>query len=254
MLQAKRQLSQIVAVVSLFLGVGAIAQRSPPPDEANIALEKSIVTEHEPVILDIRFQSPPSTSLDFDPGYDWRNVWVKVVDPSGHAWERSPEVPQEGMKFSNAVHVDAGTERTISVVADEWFSFGEQGLYQIDVVLRGFPSRVSAKLSLRVEPRDNDALKAACSGLLARVNGSESFASSLVAAKALSIVKDPVAIPYLAEAMKRREFVSLMIGALAQLKTNDAVDALIEASKSSDPETRGMALSALVSLHRVNER
>jgi hypothetical protein len=178
MLQAKRQLFQIVAVVSLFLGVGAIAQISLTPDEVNIALEKGIITEHEPVILDIRFQSPPSTSLDFDPGYDWRNVRVKVVDPSGHAWERPPEVPQEGMKFSNAVHVDAGTERTISLVADEWFSFGQQGLYQIDVVLRDLPSRVSAKLLLQVEPRDEDALKAACSGLLARANNSESFSAS----------------------------------------------------------------------------
>jgi HEAT repeat protein len=55
-------------------------------------------------------------------------------------------------------------------------------------------------------------------------------------------------------AMKRREFVSLMIGALAQLKTNEAVDALIEASKSTDPETSRTAQSALASLRPVNER
>jgi hypothetical protein len=159
------------------------------------------------------------------------------------------------MKFSKAVHVDAGAASTISVVASDWFSFEEQGLYQIEVTLRGSPQAgVSAKLLLQVGQKNEDALKAACSALLARVNNSRSFSSSLVAAKALSDINDSAVVPYLAAAMKKREFVSLMIGALARLNTEDAVNALIEASKSHDPETRGQARSALVSLGHANER
>lgn len=79
----------------------------------------------------------------------------------------------------------------------------------------------SARLRLRVKQRDEGALKTTCSDLVFRINSSNSFRPSLVAAKALSGISDPVAVPYIVAAMKKHEFVSLMTGALARLNTGD---------------------------------
>lgn len=157
------------------------------------------------------------------------------------------------MKFSKAVHVDAGARETISLVASDWFNFEEDGIYQLEVALRGsLAAGVTANLALQVEPRNEEALKATCSSLLSRVNDSQSLSASLVAVKALSGINDPLAVAYLAEAMKRREFVALVIGALARLNTQEAVNALIAASRSPDPETSSQARSALASLRHPN--
>ena len=257
MWEAKRHVSRIIAIVSLLVGGGVLAQTVLTPAEVRIALEKDTITQHEPVIVDIEIQNPQSTSLDFDPGYNWENVQINVIDPNGRSWSRPDTALQQGMKFSKAVHVDAGMKSTISIVANDWFNFDARGSYQLEVVLRGVhipPSGISAKLLLQVEPRDGAALKAACSALLVRANNPQSFSASLVAAKALSEVNDSAAVPYMAAAMNRPEFVSLMIGGLARLNTKDAINALVEASKSRDPETSSLARSALAVLRPVKGR
>lgn len=103
-------------------------------------------------------------------------------------------------------------------------------------------------------PRDEGSLDSACADLLSRVEDLHSSASALTAAKALSSIKDPVAIPYIATAIKRREFASIMITALSRLKTDQAVAALVEASKSDDPETRMLASSALAGIVESEKR
>lgn len=249
MSSASRYFAELVSIFGLLCG--AYGQSAPAPAGVGIALEKATISEHEPVILDIKIQSPPSTEVNFDPGYDWENVQIKVVDPNGRSQERSREPLREGMRFGNSVHIPAGTTETVSLLVNDWFSFKEQGFYQIDLVLRGIPSEPfapSARLRLHVEQRDEGMLKTTCSDLLVRINSSNSFRSSLVAAKALSAIDDPLAVPYIVAAMKRREFVSLMTGALARLNTRASVDALVDASKSQDPETSNLARSALASL------
>jgi len=223
-------------------------------DEVSITLEKNAITEHEPVILDVRIQSPLSSSLDFDPGYNWENIKIKVIDPDGRVWHRPSQESREGMRFSNAVHVDAGATATFSLVASDWFSFDKHGIYRIEVGLRPASSSVNSDLSLQVLPRDEVALKAACSALLDRVNNSQSFSASLVAARALADVNDSAAVPYLLAAVKRREFASTMINALGRLNSQDAINALIQASKSDDAETSSRARVALSTLQRAKER
>lgn len=87
-----------------------------------------------------------------------------------------------------------------------------------------------------------------CSLLLERINDPRSFATALVAAKALSSIKDEIAIPYISAAMKRHEFTSLMIDALVRSKTKEALEALKVASETGDSETKSLAHLALVGL------
>jgi hypothetical protein len=251
---AKRSFCWIMFVVFWFYGERCLSQSRLTPGQVSIALEKSSITEHEPVILNIKIQNPSSTRLTFDPGYDWENIEIKVVDPDGHLWTRPPQGMQEGMRFSNAVHVDPGSTTVLSVVVSDWFAFDKAGLYEIEAGMRSPASSVNPELSLVVEPRNEDVLKTTCSELLERANNSPTFSASLVAAKALSDVNDSAAVPYLLASMKKREFVSLMINALARLNSQDAVNALTEASRSNDPETRNRARAALSSLRRTKEQ
>ena len=61
-----------VDIFGLFCG--AYGQNALAPTEVSVALEKVAISEHEPVILDIKIQSPPLKEVNFDPGYDWENA------------------------------------------------------------------------------------------------------------------------------------------------------------------------------------
>jgi hypothetical protein len=212
------------------------------------ALEKTPISAGEPVLVDIRIHAPRSSGADFDPGYDSDNIELKVVGPDGRSVARPPVARHEGMKFSEAVHVDAGKQSVFSFLASEWFSFERPGHYVIEVGLRSFhdgPLMLSTSLQLDVLSRDVVAMRRTCSSLLDRVNDPRDFATSLVAARALSSIKDEIAIPYISAAIKRREFASLMIDALAKSKTKEALQALKTASETGDPETMSLAHLAL---------
>jgi len=165
-------------------------------------------------------------------------------------------VSHEGTKFSNAVHVDPGYTRVVSVLLNDWFAFNKTGEYQIEITLlppnkaigEEASDRIGERLVLTILPRGEATLASGCSALLTQAKDSQSYATALVAAKALSVVDDPVAVQFMAEAVKRREFASLMIAALARLNTDEAVNALRSASRSSDNETSSLARAALSAL------
>lgn len=253
--------------IAVLIGSGSFsslraAQAQGPlaPATVKISLEKSTITQHEPTILDIAIHNSSATGLDFDPGYDKERIDVRLTDPEGRIWKRQRASAQEGIKFSNAVHLEPGEAGVVSVLLNNWFSIGEVGNYRIEVTLYSprSPSQkvdgVNATLMLTVLPRDEGMLESACADTVKKITDPRSSSAAIVAAEALSKVDDPVAVPFLVEAMKRREFIALMIGSLARLKTDDAVNALVSASRSSDPETRSLAHSALVGLGRASER
>jgi hypothetical protein len=220
-----------------------------------ISLEKSVITLHEPTIVDVTINNSTSAPLDFDPGYGAERIEVAVVDPEGHVWKKQEPSPQEGMKFSQAVRVAPATSSLIPVLLNSWFPFEKIGNYQIAVTLSPSIAPVSTglggmstQLTLTVLRRDQAELEPACAVLVKRIKNSHSAASSIVAAEALATVDDPAAVPFLVEAMEEKVSAGLMIGALARLKTTKAVEALVSASRSGDPETAASARAALTSL------
>lgn len=243
-----------VLIAQLLLLAFRIAQAQDAPASATVAisLEKRVITQHEPTIIDLTFENPTSQSIDLNLGYDNENVDVRVSGPDGEAFRKPRSVPKEGMQFSEAVHLAPGMESVRTVVLDDWFHLDRVGAYQIDVTLsyHGIPD-AHAKLNLTVLPRDETSLVAACDGLLARALDPHSYVDALNAAKALSEVHDSSAVPFLAQAMKRKEFTGLVITALAHLKTQNAIEVLVSASQSSDPEMSGLAQAALSSLPKT---
>ena len=170
---------------------------------------------HEPVILDIEITNRSTTTVAFDPGYDNENIDLNVVSPDGttHSLARTPR--QNGLKFSNAIHVEPGQTGTVSLALARWFNFDAQGKYQITLTIlskaggdRGFTKSLQRSFTVDVLPANEAELIAECSDLLARINESKSFATSLVAAQSLESIQDPAVVPFLAKAMARKEFAS----------------------------------------------
>lgn len=245
-----------IAVYVLLASQNLWTQGTPTPT-LTVALEKDAITQHEPVIVDFSLKNPTSKEVDFELGYEHEKVKVEVIDPDGQVWPRPRPIPHEGIVFRQGVQAPAGTTRVSSVLLNNWFNFDKLGQYQINIAVP--PSRNSlagdidlkgVSLFLAVLPRHEDSLKSACADLVIRVN-SKSAADANVAADALSKINDPVAVPFLAKAMKRKWFTSMMIAALARLNTPDAINALISASRSGDPETSALAGAALVALEKA---
>src|SRR5580704_5804424 len=224
---------------------------------AAISLETSFVTQHEPVLLELALNNQSEQEIVVSLGDNDEKINIKVIDPDGRIFLK-PRSIRQGFAASDAVYVAAGRTAVRSVALTDWFNFDEIGTYQIEVNLS---SSSSAKerfsytiqgnrtlLSLRILPYDEGSLVAACADLLNRIQDLHSHRGSAAAAKALSKINDAAAVPFLAAAMKENEFKSLMIDALARLKTQDAVEALVAATRSDDPETRNLAHAALAGI------
>jgi hypothetical protein len=241
----------------------AQAQDQPVRLTAAISLEKKVVTQHEPVIIDIAFDNPSLRGTVVNLGRGDGKLDVKVVGPGEEVARKPRPTLNEGWGSADIFYIAAASSSTGAVALNLWFDFDKTGAYRIDVTVSPNSSpkepfsytilNNSASLELTVLPEDRPSLESACTDLIKRVEGSNSASTAIVAAEALSRIDDPAVVPYLAEAMKRREFTSLMIAALARLNTDDAVNALVLASRSSDPETRTLAHSALVGLGKAKE-
>ena len=242
----------------LFAPRPALEQDAPVRLTATMLLEKRVVTLHEPVLIDLAFENPSDRGVVVNLGDQDEKLDVKILEPDGKMIEKPKSALRNGWASPDVFDIPQGVESVASIALGEWFTFGKVGSYRIDVTVSPVSSlrepfsytilNNSAVLDLTVLPRDEQSLERACAGLLARAQHLQSPSKAVAAAKALSRVNDPVAVPFLVEAMKEREFKGLMIDALARLRTNSAIDALISASQSSDQETKGLARSALAGI------
>jgi hypothetical protein len=244
------------AVVGL-MGSAGVCSQAPAGPAITVALEKDVITQEEPVILDIAIHNPTSRNIAFELGYGYEKVKVEVIDPDGMALPKLPPAPSnERLVFRQAVQSRARTTGVNSLLLNEWFNFDKLGKYEIRISVP--PSKNSSagnmqlsgtSLFLTVLPPDEQSLKSACAALVTRLK-SRSVADASLAAAALSRIDDPIVVPFLAEAMKRKWFTSMMLAALVRLNTPDAINAIVSASRSSDPEISSLARATLDALHK----
>jgi len=250
----------IVISLSNFLLVAlgiAHAQDALVRIATHMSLERNVITQHEPVILKITFDNPSERGVVVNFGYEDEKIDAKIFDPEGAEFSK-PRPVKSGWNSPDIFSVSPSATSSGLVALNRWFDFEKTGSYRIKVTLspassakEPFPyaiSNNSATLDLTVLPRDERSLESTCADLLARTEDLQSSAQAMTAARALSRVNDPIAVPYLAAALKSNEFKGLMIDALSHLRTEKAIEALISASRSSDPETKALARSALVGL------
>jgi hypothetical protein len=242
----------------LLILAAAGAQVGPVHLTTTISLAKKVITQHEPVILEMAFENTSQQGVAVNLGYQDEKLGIVVSDPEGKVVQK-PQPVKSGWAVPDVFDVPHGGSSVGLVALNTWFSFDKIGVYRIEVTLSPDSSprepfsysilNSSSTLELTILPRDEQSLESACADLVRMIGGRSP--SSSAAASALSSVEDPAVVPFLAQAMKRREFAGTMIWALARLKTDEAVRALILASKSSDHETSVLARSALVGLGKA---
>lgn len=253
MMQARKLMVPILAALLLVCGSRLLLAQSAT---VVVAAEKSVITQHEPTIIDITISNNSPGPIHLDPGHDQEAIGVVVIGPEGKPLEGIPLVRRDGMRFSEAFDVDPASSVVDFVLLNDRFTIENPGNYEIDVTVPSFGGALSteasgsvrSRLALTVLPRNQAELESACADLASRVKDPLSGSAAITAAKALAAVDDPAVVPFLVVAMQRREFAGLMIRALQRLDTDEAVRALISASRSEDPETRALAHSALLSL------
>ena len=86
--------------------------------------------------------------------------------------------------------------------------------------------------------------------LLNRISSAQSYEQAEKAAKALSTVNDPVAVPYLKHATDMWHLAPITIGGLRRIGDRRAVDALVSLLDFADPDAKALARSALATLEK----
>jgi hypothetical protein len=216
------------------------------------------VVLNEPVIITFKLENQAALPVSTDLGEDRRGNFRILVRrlPAGAAVPIQKLGVQSGVARVGAITVNPGSEYTQQLLLDDWLTFRVPGDYEVDLSLDapfrfadGAPVSVDSRATLRyrVGPRDQVRLQRVCQRLAsAAIVSDNDFEAMSDAARALSRMVDPVAVPCIRDVLQattRVDFV-LMSG-LIRVGTEDARRVLVEMSASADAERATLARDAL---------
>jgi len=244
------------------------------------------------VVLTIRNQGPDGVVANFGPDSRGHFVvrvrtpggeLTPRLTPLLNSGERLGAAPDE-LTSTGAVLIRSGTRHEELLVLHRWVDFSEPGRYQVTITLP-VPLRIvsadvdrppaeplrwnlpsidmsrGATFDVDVLPRDPERLAVVCDQLVSSIEHADDPRPVHVAAWTLAGVLDPVAVPYIQRAlMSRRPGMlfpdslvdQVLIPALREIGTTDAVAVLEELTASADDIRRRRAERALAALQRRN--
>ena len=238
-------------------------QPAPAGDEKKLMLEVVVTyslangspTLLEPVLIDFTVENRLEQSVNLDLGADRKESFqFKVKQPDGMTIEL-PQLRAEGLSRVGRLTVGAGQTYTQRVLLNEWYEFPSPGKYELSARLTkpirtsegaGVVEPAEFHTTLEVQPRNAERLQQIAAGLAEQVTNAPSYEEAAQAARALSYVKDPVAVPYLEKALSSGRMVEpIVIAGLERIGGEEAIRALTAASVSQDEETAELARAAL---------
>src|SRR5262249_48342702 len=156
-----------------------------------------------------------------------------IVEPSGVV-SRRPTLEPSGVHRIGEVPLEPGARYTRDFVIDEWYDFEQVGKYEIRGSLR-FPIKAEGhsglppgevSQSVMIEPPNELALRRRSAELAGRALSPADFPgeSDVDAARALSFIRDPVAVSYLIQtlASPRLYVRSIALRGIARFSTIEA--------------------------------
>jgi len=224
------------------------------------------ITLHEPVLIRLTVNNQTNEVVMLDLRHDYKEgLRVTIITPSGTVLNRPPLEPGDGLHAIGRVTLEPGGNYSREYVMDEWYDFYSPGQYEISVDLR-LPITVGDRSvslpgerfqSVTIDPYDQDALRRRCEALLSRVlqpvlyYDSAARADADQAMWALSYIRDPVTIPYLARALASPDSGSqlLAVRTLEKFLTPESVNVLILYAKGNTTWTS----QAASTLHRMEQ-
>ena len=219
----------------------------------SFSLERTSLTLHEPVLVDIEIANRISQPIDVDLGRNSKeNIVVTVTTPEGKHLRYVPPPRREGIWFPGKVHLEPGENYSQTMVLNEWFKFEELGRYQVHIRLASavhsrdavLPT-TSVSIPLEITNRSPERLEATCQDLVRRIEIARSYKESSEAALALSYVADSMAIPYLEQALRNHMVADIAVAGLKRINSSESIQALIRALRIPDQDTALLARSAL---------
>jgi len=249
-------------LISIYLCAAQSAFSGGGQDGAvDYSLSPSRITLHEPVVLTLSIRNPSQETLSVDLGSNQQgNIEVTMQQPDG---SRTPplRVVREGLGRVAKVRIPAGQTFQQKYVLDEWYQPDRPGRYRVEARLLGQasvrPDNAQStatpvrSLDLEVLPMDPAHLKEVCEHLADAAIGARSFVDAELSAKALSYVRLPLAVPYLARVLHG----SVLAGPIAArglgaIDSGEAVDALISGLTDPHEDTAVEAKAALREIWR----
>ena len=213
----------------------------------SFSLVESEIVLHEPVILRFIVKNRLPQPIKLDLGQDRKGSFSFVITQPDGSKAQLPQFFKLGLSRIGKLTVEQNETYRQTIVLNEQFEFLVPGIYKIEAHLLkpiqtedGMNIEAATEFNsvLKIEPRNAEKLKQVCAVLLKRLNASASYDEAAEAANELSYIKDPIAIPYLKEALMSKQMVELIaVKGLERIGSSEAIEALASAQKSQSPET-----------------
>jgi len=215
------------------------------------------VSLHEPVVMIVTLTNESERPVRIEMGRDYVGAMhLALLRPDNRqlAAEPGQVTGVGGLFLQGQVTLAPGERRSFRWVLNTWFAIDQSGAYQLTV--RG-PARAyqegtvlpvsgaMAEIRFTVDPRNPDRLKQRASSLLHAISSSPNWADTKQAAVELASIRDPIAVPYLSEAISLNKKVDVICIEGLERVGEPAADALREHAHNPDPGTSAAARGAL---------
>lgn len=188
----------------------------PPEQSAKVIVSFSLaqahLSLHEPVFLNFTIENRTSDPVVVDLGANRKEAFLfTIVKPDGSKAELPLKTP-EGSALVGKAWLHPGQKYSQSILLNEWSEFESLGQHEISVRLVEPHKRLvplakpdvydiydtpEFRTTLDIGPRDETRLNKICADLEIQAINADLTHEVSDAAKALSLINDPVAIPYL---------------------------------------------------------
>ncbi len=198
---------------------------------------------HEPVIVEFVADNATDETIHLDLGLDRTKAFaVTISRPDGSV--RTPQLSYNGIVRLSKLSIRPRDRYTQQLFLNAWDAFDQVGPYRIAINLTspvkaeqgGAVVETSAKagVELTVLPRDERVLQRICSRLAGVAATTTNAAERIDAARALSYISDPVAVPCVRSVTAATDRVDwILIPGLLRIANPDA-QALLQDLASSD--------------------
>jgi len=219
------------------------------------------LTLHEPVIITFRVVNRTGLPINLDLGQDRKwGFLIAVTKPDGVKLD-FPVIVHEGIAIPGDVSIKADETFAQDLLINEWYTFPLPGKYEIEVRLSkpinlnngsGYETDSGFRAAVEIGSRDELTLARTCEALTNQIEASNSYEQASDAARTLSYIEDPVAVPYLRRTLLSGKLVQpIAINALEKIANEAAVRVLIECLKvESVGDDRKLAHYALVRIQK----
>ena len=246
-------------LVTLAVGFPPIAVAQQEACPYSLTLTKNVFTRHEPILLKLVITNSSFEPLPVSLGYDREGAFLFTVRrPDGSVIELPRKKVREGLSRVGRFTVEPSKAYTQQLILNEWYAFPDVGVYEIAVslVTRAGAERVclDTRFNIEITALDTNQLQQACGELVEVIRRNDHDVGNVLdAAKALLVVKHPLVVPFLEEALQANHAISwLVIHGLEEIGNEQAVKVLIPMLANPDPQDSDFlqARGALLSIQK----